>query len=568
MRLYTIVAMLVLAQAAFGQAPNLPITFETGGLVYDWRDFEGGVASVVANPQKAGINTSDSVGQMIKFAGQVFGGSTLPLAGPVIWGDNNAIKMKVWANRVGAGVTFKFEGSVPVEVTEPTTVANEWEELTFSFSGLTFTDFSAITLIYDLGVVGDGSDNFTMFFDDIVLAQADGSGLTFPIDFESSTATYTFSDFAGGVASVIPNPVSGGANTSAVVGQMVKFPGEVFGGSTLALGGTIDFGQNNGMTMKVYANRVDAPILLKLEGPAPVEVTATTTVANEWETLEFSFDGFTNGVYTAITLIYDLGVVGDGSDNFTFFFDDISLAMVNSSGGLQLPIDFEGDPSTYNFSDFAGGVATVIPNPASGTGNSSGTVVQMVKFAGEVFGGSTLQLGRPLDFSSDSRISMKTFANRAGASVLFKLEGPAPVERFDTTTVANEWEELTFDFTGATSAVYTGITIIYELGVVGDGSADFTFLFDDIIYGVSSSVGDLRDLNVKFAPNPVQETLLLEAKDLIQQVALFNSNGQEVLRHIGFSNSSSIDVSALPAGSYFMKVQTAAGTGATTIVKQ
>ena len=240
----------------------------------------------------------------------------------------------------------------------------------------------------------------------------------------------------------------------------------------------VDFGDNNAIKMKVYANRVNAPVLFKFEGPTPVEVAAVTTVANEWEELTFSFAGLTNLEFTAITIIYDLGVVGDGSADFTLLFDDIDFT--TTSGGVQLPIDFESTTLTYNFSDFAGGVATVIDNPQSSGINTSAKVGQMIKFDGDVFGGSTLALGAALDFGTNNAIKMKVFANRVGAPLTFKLEGPAPVERAVSTTVANEWEELTFNFAGLTGGVYTGITIIYDLGVVGDGSADFTLLFDDM----------------------------------------------------------------------------------------
>ena len=44
-------------------------------------NFEGGVATVIDNPQIVGINTTATVGQMQKFARATFGGSTLTLNG-------------------------------------------------------------------------------------------------------------------------------------------------------------------------------------------------------------------------------------------------------------------------------------------------------------------------------------------------------------------------------------------------------------------------------------------------------------------------------------------------------
>ncbi len=562
-----LVALFVLATAANAQGPTLPIDFESTTVTYTFADFEGGVGSVIANPDMSGINTSAMVGSMVKNAGQDFGGSTLALDGAIDFGTNNAFTMKVWSNAVGQRVLFKLEGATPAEIFAETTVANQWETLTFSAAGLTDLDFTAITLIYRLGEVGDGSADFTMYFDDIELTTATAMGVSIPVDFESTSLVYSFADFAGGVGSVVANPAAGGINTSANVGQMVKFAGEPFGGSTLALGIPTDFGTNNGITMKVFANRVDAPITFKLEGAVPTEEVARTTVANEWHEVEFNFTGRTDAAYTGITIIYDNGVVGDGSADFTMLFDDIEYSTI-SGPVVGLPVDFESSDLTYAFGDFAGGVATVIDNPVSAGINTSGKVGQMVKFAGDVFGGSTLQLGDPVDFGSATAITMKTYSNRVGAPVLVKLEnGSSPIEINVNTTVANEWETLTFDFAGSINGTYNAITLIYDLGTSGDGSADFTLLFDDIQIAGSSNTTDLSDLGVSFFPNPVSTSLTIQSSADVQTVEVFNVNGQRVLNNDALSNNT-ISTTSLSQGTYILRVTTADGVGTSTFIKR
>lgn len=558
--------MFAVASLVSAQAPTLPIDFESTTTVYAFADFEGGVGSVIDNPDASGINTSDKVGSMVKGVGQDFGGTTLALAGPIDFGTNNAFTMKVWSNAVGQRVLFKLEGTSPVEIFAETTVANTWEELTFPAAGLSALEFGAITIIYRLGEVGDGSADFTMYFDDIELTTTAAMGVGVPIDFESTSLTYTFNDFAGGVGSVIANPASGGINTSANVAQVIKFAGEVFGGTTIPLGQPIDFGSNNGIKMKVFANRVDAPVLFKLEGPTPAEVSMNTTVANAWEELEFNFSGLTGGVYTGITIIYDLGTVGDGSADFTLLFDDIDYTTV-SGPVVALPVDFESTELTYSFADFGGGVASVIDNPNPTGVNTSNKVGSMVKNAGEVFGGSTLPLGEAVDFGTATAITMKTHANRVGAPVLLKLEGPAPVEVSMNTTVANEWEELTFDFAGLTGGTYTGVTIIYDLGVVGDGTDNFTMFFDDIQVVGSVNTQDLSDLGVTFFPNPVTTDLTIQSSTEVRAVEVFNMNGQRVLDNAVMSTNN-ISTANLAAGTYILRVVTAEGVGTSTFVKQ
>ena len=79
-----------------------------------------------------------------------------------------------------------------------------------------------------------------------------GQTLAPPIDFESTTITYTFTNFDGGTATVISNPQSSGINTSSNVGQMVKGVGQPWGGSLIQMTNPIDFTVNKIFKMKVF----------------------------------------------------------------------------------------------------------------------------------------------------------------------------------------------------------------------------------------------------------------------------------------------------------------------------
>jgi hypothetical protein len=300
----------------------------------------------------------------------------------------------------------------------------------------------------------------------------------FPIDFE--TGTYTFTDFDGGATTVIDNAQLSGINTSAKVAQMIKSAGQVWGGSKLALSGTIDFTANQVFKMKVFSPRVGVPVLFKLEngdGSVFAEKAVPTTVANDWEMLSFDFSGSNSGVFNNLVFIFENGTMGDGSANWTFLFDDIEF-IPSALPALVLPIDFEGGP--YGFTDFDGGAATVIDNPQSSDINASATVAQIVRNGGATWGGSKLALNDKIDFSVGNAISMKVFSTRVGVPVLFKLEGDAQTEVSVNTTVANEWETLIWDFTGQPSGTFNTLVFMFDFGTVGDGSANSTFLFDDI----------------------------------------------------------------------------------------
>lgn len=312
----------------------LPLTFESSTLNYNFSNFDGGNSTVINNPQSGGINTSAKVVRMVKSAGQVWGGSVLPLSAPIDFSANKVFRMKVFSPRVGAKVLLKVENAtnsaINFEKEVSTTVANAWEDLVFDYTAINAANqYHNIVLIFELGTMGDGTANFTFLLDDIRLENS--LPLTLPMTFESSITAYNWTGFDGGNVTVIANPQSSGINTSAMVGRMVKGGGQTWGGSVITMAGPINFvAGTNTFKMKVYSPRVGAKILLKVENATNAginfEKEMLSTVANAWEELTFDYTGInTANSYHKIVLIMDNGIMGDGSANFTFLFDDIKL---------------------------------------------------------------------------------------------------------------------------------------------------------------------------------------------------------------------------------------------------
>ena len=303
-------------------------------------NFNGGATTVIDNPDPSGINTSDLVARMQKFPDQPFGGTLLDLGAPIDFGAGEAFTVKVWSPRQVA-LTFKLDQQNKEHV-QNHSGSSSWEELCFDFSGDTAgAPNPGLTLIFDNGTLGQADTdpaNWTFFYDDItqVADCGDGGGLTppdLPVDFES-IVDGQFNNFEGGVVNIVANPDASGINTSARVARMQKFDGAVFGGSTLALASPIDFGQGEAFTVKVWASRM-VPMLFKLEG-LNRELSVSHGGSGTWEELCFDFTGNTTGPdATAITFIFDLGVVGDAAndpDNWTFYFDDV-VQVADCSGG-------------------------------------------------------------------------------------------------------------------------------------------------------------------------------------------------------------------------------------------
>ncbi|MFN5421908.1 MAG: PKD domain-containing protein [bacterium] len=315
-----------------------------------------------------------------------------------------------------------------------------------------------------------------------------------PLDFETVGQTYTFYNFDGGNVTIIDNPNASGINTSSKVGKMVKNPGQTWGGSVTVLTSPIDFSTNKIMRMKVHSPRVGAKVLLKVEnlndGGINFEKQVLTTKANQWEDLVFDYRTIdASKSYSKIVLIFENGTAGDGSSDFTFYFDEIKQA--NSIEEVALPLSFESQALTYDFTNFGGGNSSVVNNPDQSGINTSDKVGKMVKGAPEGWAGSFISLANPIDFSTKKFMRIKVHSPRAGAKLLLKVENPTDGNIFHqgelSTTVANGWEELVYDFSNInTSNVYQKVVLIFDLGTPGDGSANYTYYFDDISQSIKA----------------------------------------------------------------------------------
>jgi hypothetical protein len=306
-------------------AGALPIDFE---YPFALSSFDGGDISIVGNPDTDG-NSSANVAQLIKDAGQAWAGSKITVDTPFEITESITVTAKVWSPRAGLDLLMKFEDAAPwpdtkatAEITATTTVANAWEELTFTITGVDASlEYYNLVLIMDNGTQGDGSSDYTIYVDDISVASF--------LDFESN---FALSSFDGGAISVVDNPDTNG-NSSANVAQLIKDAGQAWAGSKITVDTPFEITESITVTAKVWSPRAGLDLLMKFEDAAPwpdtkatAEITATTTVANAWEELTFTITGVDASLeYYNLVLIMDNGTQGDGSSDYTIFIDDIAI---------------------------------------------------------------------------------------------------------------------------------------------------------------------------------------------------------------------------------------------------
>ena len=232
---------------------------------------------------------------------------------------------------------------------------------------------------------------------------------------------------------------------------------------------------------------VSMDFLYQANTPKNIDITSnvawTASSDQSWLTLSA-----TNGTGIAVITASATNNTGAANRTATITITGEGLLaktiMVTQNGApivITLPIDFESE-GTYVFTNFDGGSGSVITNPVPTVYNSSNKVGRIIRNGGASWAGSYLTLNNKLNFSTLSTLSMKVYSIRSGVPVLLKLEGDVgPSEVSTTTTMANAWETLTWNFAGKPSNVYNKLVLMFDFGSVGNGSANSTFYFDDIV---------------------------------------------------------------------------------------
>jgi hypothetical protein len=126
---------------------------------------------------------------------------------------------------------------------------------------------------------------------------------------------------------------------------------------------------------------------------------------------------------------------------------------------LSLPFTCESTTQDYNSGGTFGGVNfSVVANPFSSGLNTSGNVIKFEKPVGaEEWAGVYKILDTPIDLSTGKKIKILVYSTQVGKQLGIELQastnGAANTAIFAKTTVANQWEELTFDTSTVTPVI-------------------------------------------------------------------------------------------------------------------
>lgn len=346
MKIITLLSFVLVSFVATAQ--TLPINFESDITTSDFVDFDGGIATVIANPQNNAGNNSSTVAQIVRNGGTIWSGSKILLSSNLDFSTNGTISMKVFTMApIGTIVKFKLEGGTVTERDAPTTVSGEWETLSWDFTG-TPADNNYVVFMFDFGNTGDGTATSTFLFDDVEQISL-GRQIDWPVTFEEEGVNYTTRDFGGNESELVVDPTD--AENHVV--KVVKTAGaQGWAGTTV--GTLAGFKRalplttaDSKMSVRVWSPEAGTPIRLKVEDSNDdthtCETQTNTTKDGEWEILEFDFSkeatgtatlqfGNDNGwVYNMASIFFNFDTDGATAGEKTYYFDDVRMGLATLS---------------------------------------------------------------------------------------------------------------------------------------------------------------------------------------------------------------------------------------------
>ena len=384
-----------------------------------------------------------------------------------------------------------------------------------------------------------------------------------------------------------PNPASQ-VNNSSLCAQYVRNPGETYDVIVIVANGPFSdltdyLNGSKKMTVDVFSPAVGIPLQITLEDSAIAGATnypdgrhsiytATTSVANAWETIEFTFDSRPDNTVpdanvTSLILLFDIG----NNTNDTYYFDNLYGPEFNNQCDAMIvdpSVNFADWDCNWNLRicpsstpcasyDYISGWLNQTYNPDPSTINSS-------KYSAE-YTRNPDQMGEDvliayfsngsLDLSVNKYFNFKLYGPPRPIYVSFQDAGSNEIYAFNSVLSSNnQWQQFTVDLSSVSNQNIDRFVLFLDQSVVNWD----TYYLDD--FHLSDIPLETQFLEVsgdiKIFPQPAKNVVNISSVNSISSVSVLDITGKSI-SNTSFSknkNNVTIDISILDAGVYLVSV--------------
>ncbi len=236
-----------------------------------------------------------------------------------------------------------------------------------------------------------------------------------------------------------------------------------------------------------------------------------------------------------------------------------------ATAGIQI-IDFEtvGKDWTwkiYENGDNAASLFTFVDNPGISAINSSATCAKFIVNANAATWAQVVTISfSPITFTAENNkvkvMAYKNVISNFGIT-LQNADASVKVQKFVPNTKINEWEEMTFDFSGLIGKTVTKMIVFPDYPSARTaGSINY---FDNIFYNpLVSGLNTTNAGSIKMYPNPVNNELNIELPQDNNRLIVSDIVGKIIFDNSIPSNFK-LDMSHFKSGIYFLKAENSSG---------
>ena len=462
----------------------LGIDFE--GPQLTWGSFDTAVVQYVDNPDKTGINTSDTVAllDILQDDGEWAGARTEGIDTFALDATNCTVKLDVYKDTIGT-VHVKFEkqngdgwGSAGT-VAVANTVVNQWETLTFDTCA--WIGHAETGVIDGFAIHADQTSTRAQdtmnYFDNIMFSAQEVTETTGPTEGApvptqaAADVISVFSDTYTAVADVDLNPDWGQATVTTEV--------DIAGNNTLKMAGlnyqgiqfaVQDVSGKTSLHLDYWTEDATSfEVFLISEGPLETSYTITTTQGG-WQSVDIPLSEYSSVV--DLTKVFQFKFVGAGTiyvDNM-MFTDTAATVVTPAEPTTAAPTPTVAAADVISvFSDTYTAVADVDTNP--NWGQSTVTTVEMIegnntlKMAGLNYQGIQYAVQ---DVSGKTTLHLDYWTADATTLDVFLIsEGPLETS-YTITTTQGGWQSIDIPLSEYSSVV--DLTKAFQFKFVGSGT--------------------------------------------------------------------------------------------------
>lgn len=600
---------LSLFTVGIGYSQNAPINFETGGqgASWTWTTFENDsnpVLEIVNNPSALAPNTSSKVAKFTALqAGRPWAGCE-SLKGDIgrftLSASNSIVKIMVYKSIISdVGIKFATDSNASSgEIKVANTKVNEWEELTFDFSGKigepSSTGISQIIIFPDFNLSGRTS-NVVAYFDNITFS----AGNALP---EPTVAAPTPTKPAADVISLFSNAYtnvnvdtwrtswSAGTLTDMQIASndVKKYSGLDFVGIETVQNQIninamdlfeFDLWTPNSTTFKFKLVDFGADGAFGGGDDKDHELSVTPTL-NGWNHISVPIANFTG--LTTKSNIAQLIFASVPTGTSVVYIDNVmfSKAPVYAEPTAAAPTPTK--PAADVISLFSNAYSNVTVDTWR-TSWSQATLNEIQVAANDVKKYSAL------DF-----VGIETVANQINASSMDSFEfdlwtpnsttfkyklvdfgadgafggGDDKEHELTLTPTLNTWNHVAVslaDFTGLTTK-----SNIAQLVFASVPSGTSIAYIDNVLFSKKTQTGlsNVNAMSIGIYPNPANNSINVTSAGTIQEVTIFNTLGQIVKTSAANSNLINMDITTLPTGVYTIKITVNGSENYSKLIKE